>query len=80
MIIDTKQIITVTEANQNFSRVAHLVDENGAAVILKNNTPRYIVIQFSEYQAAQTARDDDVSTISQRILSKNLSAFEELAK
>ena len=80
MKIDTNSLVSITEANQNFSRVAHLVDENGAAVILKNNTPRYIVIQFSEYQAAQTARDDDVSTISQRILSKHLSAYEELAK
>ena len=49
MIIDTKQIITITEANQNFSKVVHTVDESGLAVILKNNKPRYVVVDFDEY-------------------------------
>lgn len=35
MNINTKNIVSITEANQNFSKVARLVDENGAAVILK---------------------------------------------
>ena len=41
MTVNTKNLVSITEANQNFSRVARLVDENGAAVILKNNVPRY---------------------------------------
>ena len=44
MNINTKNIVSITEANQNFSKVARLVDENGAAVILKNNVPRYLVL------------------------------------
>lgn len=28
MTIDTKQIVTITEANQNFSRVAQIADKN----------------------------------------------------
>ena len=47
MNINTKNIVSITEANQNFSKVARLVDENGAAVILKNNVPRYLVLEFS---------------------------------
>ena len=39
MNINTKNIVSITEANQNFSKVARLVDENGAAIILKNNVP-----------------------------------------
>ena len=35
MVINTDNLVSITEANQNFSRVARLVDENGAAVILK---------------------------------------------
>ena len=35
MLIDTKNIISMTEANQNFSKVARLVDDNGSAIILK---------------------------------------------
>ena len=33
MIIDTKQIITVTEANQNFSRATRIADEKGSALV-----------------------------------------------
>ena len=39
MVINTDNLVSISEANQNFSRVARLVDENGAAVILKNNVP-----------------------------------------
>ena len=48
MNINTKNIVSITEANQNFSKVARLVDENGAAIILKNNVPRYLVLEFSQ--------------------------------
>jgi len=43
-------LVSITEANQNFSKVARLVDENGAAILLKNNTPRYVLIEFSQFQ------------------------------
>lgn len=48
MTIDTNSMISITEANQNFSKVARVVDEHGTAVILKNNVPRYLVIDFSK--------------------------------
>ena len=41
MMIDTAQIITVTEANQNFSRATRIADEKGAALVFKNNRPKY---------------------------------------
>lgn len=46
--IDTDMIIPISEANQNFTKVARLVDERGAALIMKNNAPRYLVIDFGE--------------------------------
>ena len=55
MTINTKNIVSITEANQNFSKVARLVDENGAAVILKNNVPRYLVLEFSQAQQEEQA-------------------------
>jgi len=50
MQINTKNLVSITEANQNSSKVARLVDENGAAIILKNNAPRYVLIEFSQFQ------------------------------
>ena len=48
MTVNTKNLVSITEANQNFSRVVRLVDEHGAAVILKNNVPRYVLVEFSQ--------------------------------
>ena len=42
MTIDTKTIVSVTEANQNFSRVTRIAEKNGQAVIFKNNKPAQI--------------------------------------
>lgn len=80
MIINTDSLVSITEANQNFSRVARLVDENGAAVILKNNVPRYILMEFSQVEDEQQAEDEDVLSISKRLIAKNKQAYEVLAK
>jgi antitoxin Phd len=80
MTINTNNIVSITEANQNFSRVARLVDETGSAIILKNNAPRYLLIEFSQAEHEQTMSDEDVMSISRRILEQNREAYEVLAK
>jgi len=80
MTINTNNLISITEANQNFSRVARLVDENGSAVIMKNNVPRYLMIEFSQVEEAQAMPDEDVMSVSRRILAQNREAYEVLAK
>ena len=80
MVINTDNLVSITEANQNFSRVARMVDENGAAVILKNNVPRYVLMEFSQIEDEQQAKDEDILEISKRLISKNKQAHEVLAK
>ncbi|OQA13773.1 MAG: hypothetical protein BWY62_01250 [Firmicutes bacterium ADurb.Bin356] len=80
MQINTDNLVSITEANQNFSRVARLVDESGAAIILKNNVPRYILLEFSQFQKESLADNEEVKAVANRILAKNRHAFEELAK
>lgn len=80
MTVNTKNLVSITEANQNFSRVVRLVDEHGAAVILKNNVPRYVLVEFSQAEQEQLAEDEDVLTVSKRLIAKNRAAYEELAK
>ena len=80
MTVNTKNLVSITEANQNFSRVARLVDENGAAVILKNNVPRYVLVEFSQSEQEQLAEDEDILAVSKRLIAKNRHAYEELAK
>jgi len=80
MTIDTDTMISITEANQNFSRVTKLVDEHGTAVILKNNVPRYLVIDFSKVEKEKAAATEDVIAISERLLQQNMEAYEVLSK
>ncbi len=80
MTINTNTMVSITEANQNFSKVARLVDEHGTAVILKNNVPRYLVIDFSKADKDAVASNEDVLRISKRFIEKNKESYEVLAK
>lgn len=80
MTIDTDTMISITEANQNFSKVTKLVDEYGTAVILKNNAPKYLVIDFSKAEKDKTASMDEVFSVSERLIRQNMEAYEVLAK
>ncbi len=80
MNVNTKNLVSITEANQNFSRVARLVDENGAAVILKNNVPRYLIVDFEQAEQEQIATNEDVLSVSKCLIAKNKQAYEVLAK
>ena len=80
MTIDTNTMISITEANQNFSKVAKVVDEHGTAVILKNNVPRYLVIDFSKVEKDNIVGNEDVFAISERLIKQNTEAYEVLAK
>lgn len=80
MTVNTNNLVSITEANQNFSKVARLVDENGSAVILKNNGPRYLIVEFSQAETIQVSSDEDVMEISKRLIEKNRQAYEVLAK
>ena len=80
MMINSNALVSITEANQNFSKVARLVDEQGSAVILKNNVPRYLIVEFSQAEQMQAAEDEDIMQISARLIQQNRAAYEELAK
>ena len=80
MTINTKNLVSITEANQNFSKVARMVDENGAVIILKNNVPRYMLVEFRQAEEEQIAENEDVMTLSKRLIEKNRRSYEELAK
>lgn len=80
MKVSTSTLVSITEANQNFSKVARLVDEKGSAVILKNNVPRYLVIEFSQAEKIQEAEDEDVLAISSRLMAQNQETYEVLAQ
>ena len=80
MNVDTNLLVPMTEANQNFSKVVRLVDQSGMAVILKNNKPRYMVLDFKEYDEIQSARRKLFNSATDSVIADNLVALEEHVK
>jgi antitoxin Phd len=80
MTIDTNTVVSMTEANQNFSKVTRIADQYGRAVVFKNNTPRYLVIQFAIADKVESASTQDVLASSSKMMDLYDEAFKELAK
>lgn len=80
MKIDTRAMISITEANQNFSKATKLADKMGSVTILKNNTPCYLLIPFSVVENNSYADDADVMKLSQQLIAENMEAYKVLAK
>ncbi|WP_303148737.1 type II toxin-antitoxin system Phd/YefM family antitoxin [uncultured Cloacibacillus sp.] len=79
MMVNTDNLISITDANRNFSKVTRMVEEKGVAVILKNNA-RYIVMEFSRAEQLQEAPDEDVMSIPKRLIEQNREAYKVLAQ
>ncbi len=80
MRIDTNTIISVTEANQNFSRVTRIAEKNGQAVIFKNSRTKYLLIDLENSPILDITDDEKIDVAAARILKRFKPAFEELAK
>ena len=80
MNININQIVPISEANQNFSKVARLVDKAGEVYIFKNNKPKYKLVDIENDNAIEMSDTEKIDFVAARILKKYRRAFEELAK
>ncbi len=80
MHINTETLTTMTEANQNFSRVARLAENNGQAVIFKNNKPKFLLIDVDSGLYFDITDEEKIDVAAKRILERFKPAFKELAK
>ena len=80
MNINTETITTMTEANQNFSKVAKVAEKNGQAVIFKNNKPKFLLIDMDSNSYFDITDDEKIDVAAKRILNRFKPDFEELAK
>lgn len=80
MNVNTENPVSITEVNRNFSCIARMVDEKGSVVILKNNSPRYLLIEYNQVLREQFVSDEDILSLSKRLIEKNRDAYEVLAK
>ena len=80
MNVNTNQIVSISEANQNFSRVARAVDSLGSVVIFKNNKPKYRLVDLESDAPIEMTDDEKIDFVAARILREYRRAFEVLAK
>jgi len=80
MTIDTRQIITVTEANQNFSKATRIASERGCALIFKNSRPKYKLTDLEQEPDLELTDDEKIDVVARRIMKRFKPAFLELAK
>ena len=80
MTIDTNAIVSMTEANQNFSRVTRSAEQKGQAVIFKNNRPKYLLLDLDNAPLLDITDEEKVDIAAARVLKRYLPAFQALAK
>lgn len=80
MTIDTSTIVSLAEAQQDFSRVARIAEQEGQAVIVENNRPRYVLLDLVHASLSDLSDDEKIDLAAARILKRYLPAFQELAK
>lgn len=80
MLIDAKQIITVTEAKRNFAKAMYIADENGVAIIFVNNKPKYKLINLEAEPDLELTDDEKIDIVARRVMERFKPAFIELTK
>ena len=65
MNLNTKQIVSISDANQNFSRVARMAEKHGELYIFKNNKPKYKLVDIESDTTIEMS-DDEKNAISHR--------------
>ena len=80
MDINSKKIVSISEANQNFSKVARQAEREGEVYIFKNNKPKYKLVDIEQDESIEMSDDEKIDFVAARILRIYRPAFEELAK
>lgn len=85
MQINLENLVPISDGNQNFSKVARMVDSEGTVVILKNNKPKYVLVEYdtlikNEQGGTEVAERATVDDVANSVFSHHLDAFKELVK
>ena len=80
MSINTEKIVSISEANQNFSRVARIAEEAGEVFIFDNNKPKYLLVDLETDAPIEMSDDEKIDFVAARVLREYRRAFEALAK
>ena len=80
MKFSSKNTCSISDANQNFARIAQMADKQGAVVIMKHNTPHYVLLPFKKIETAGLLPGEDLFALSDRLMQENQKVYEALAQ
>ena len=78
--LSSNTIISISEVNQSFPKAMKMAEQNGQAVIIKNNRPKFLLIDLESNPTLEMADDEEIDFVARRILTQYRNAFLELAK
>lgn len=73
-------IVTAAEANNDFSKVAKMAEQNGRVIVIQDNKPKLLVIDLDAEPQIEMTEDEKLDFVAARILREHKRAFEDLAK
>ena len=78
---DVQMMVPISDADKDFSRVMHMADIYGRVLILKDNKPKYLLIDLDqEALIYDLTEEEKLEIVSKRILKQYKPALEELAE
>lgn len=80
MIGNTKRMISMTEANRNFSKTVKIANADGSVFIMQDNKPEYILLKINNHEKYETADDKELDAVSRQLLEQNKEAYKMLEK
>jgi len=78
MLIDSRTMVSITEVNQNFSRVAKMAEETGAIYVLKNNKPLLKISYIA--QENEEVGDNEALELAAQLTQRSQKSYEVLAQ
>lgn len=70
MKINADNLVSMSEANKNFSKIARMADKKGSSVILKNNKISYVLLPYKEVEKEEIFPDENMEDLAQRLIEK----------
>lgn len=77
---NTKKMISMTEANRNFSKAVKTANADGSVFIMQDNKPEYILLKINNNEKYETADDKELDAVSRQLLEQNKEGYKLLAK
>ena len=79
-MINTKEMVSVSEASTDFSKAAQMADQTGRVVLVEGDRPKYLLLDIESDPRLELSEEELINISATRIFRNHRAAFEELAK